>query len=377
MNFVALKMLFGDRAKYLMLLAGLTFSTMLIVQQGSIFWGLMTWSQSGITNINAPVWVTDPNINQVEEIKPLADTAVNVVRSVPGVEWAVPLYKGVQRARLRDGNYEQIALVGIDSSTLIGRPGKVLEGNIEELRSPDTVALDQLGVERLGGPEKIHLGTTFEINDHQVRIVAIVETQKSFQNFPFVYMTYERALGVTPQERRKLSYVLASPVEGLSPEELARRIYEQTGLGAFTEEQFGWKTIRWILKNTGIGVNFGTTVLLGFIVGMAIAGQTFYLFTVENLPQFGALKAIGASTGMLARMILLQSFTVGLIGYGVGVGLATLFGVTVGGGLQLPFKETWPLLVGVAVALLLICSVSSAISIRKLAKLEPAIVFRG
>ena len=72
MNFVALKMLFGDRAKYLMLLAGLTFSTMLIVQQGSIFWGLMMWSQSGISNINVPVWVTDPEINQVEEVKPLS-----------------------------------------------------------------------------------------------------------------------------------------------------------------------------------------------------------------------------------------------------------------------------------------------------------------
>jgi putative ABC transport system permease protein len=377
MNYVALKMLFGDRPKYLMLLAGLTFSTMLIVQQGSIFWGLMTWSQSGITNVNAPVWVTDSNINQVEEIKPLADTTVNVVRSVSGVEWAVPLYKGVQRARLRDGNYEQIALVGIESSTLIGRPGRVLEGNIEELRSPEAVAIDQLGVERLGGPKNIHLGTTFEINDHRVRVVAIVQTQKSFQNFPFVYTTYERALSVTPEERRKLSYVLASPVSGISPEELARRIHEQTGLGAFTADQFGWKTIRWILQNTGIGVNFGTTVLLGFIVGMAISGQTFYLFTVENLPQFGALKAIGASTGMLARMILLQSFTVGSIGYGVGVGLATLFGLIAAGGDRLPFKETWPLLVGVAVALLLICSVSSVISIRKLAKLEPAIVFRG
>lgn len=377
MNYVALKMLFGDRAKYLMLLAGLTFSTMLIVQQGSIFWGLMTWSQSGITNVNAPVWVTDSNINQVEEIKPLADTTVNVVRSVSGVEWAVPLYKGVQRARLRDGNYEQIALVGIEASTLIGRPGRVLEGKIEDLRSPETVAIDQLGVERLGGPENIHLGTTFEINDHRVRVVAIVKIQKSFQNFPFVYTTYERALSVTPEERRKLSYVLASPVSGVSPEELARRIHEETGLGAFTEEQFGWKTVQWILKNTGIGVNFGTTVLLGFIVGMAISGQTFYLFTVENLPQFGALKAIGASTGMLARMILLQSFTVGTIGYGVGVGLATLFGLTAGSGGRLPFKETWPLLVGVAVALLLICSISSAISIRKLAKLEPAIVFRG
>ena len=377
MNFVALKMLFGDRAKYLMLLAGLTFSTMLIVQQGSIFWGLMTWTQSGITNVNAPVWVTDPNINQVEEIKPLADTTVNVVRSVPGVEWAVPLYKGVQRARLRDGNYEQIALVGIDSSTLIGRPVTVMEGNIEELRAPEAVAIDQTGVERLGGPEKIKLGTTFEINDHRVRIVALVHAQKSFQNFPFVYMTYKRALEVTPPERRKLSYVLASPVDGVSPEELARRIREQTGLGAYTEEQFGWKTVQWMLKNTGIGVNFGTTVLLGFIVGMAIAGQTFYLFTIENLRQFGALKAIGASTGMLARMILLQSFTVGLIGYGVGVGLATLFGLTAGSGGRLPFNETWPLLVGVGVALLMICSVSSAISIRKLAKLEPAVVFRG
>ncbi|MEX0829255.1 MAG: ABC transporter permease [Nitrospirales bacterium] len=377
MNFVALKMLFGDRAKYMMLLAGLTFSTMLIVQQGSIFWGLMTWSQSGITNIHAPVWVTDPNINQVEEIKPLADTAVNVVRSVSGVEWAVPLYKGVQRARLRDGNYEQIALVGIDSSTLIGRPHTVMEGRIEDLRAPDTVAIDQLAVKRLGGPEMMHLGTTFEINDHLVRVVAIVHAQKSFQNFPFIYTTYERALGVTPQERRKLSYVLASPIEGVSPEELAQHIHEQTGFGAYTEEQFGWKTVRWMLENTGIGVNFGTTVLLGFVVGMAIAGQTFYLFTIENLRQFGALKAIGASTGMLARMILLQSFTVGLIGYGLGIGLATLFGLTAGSGGALPFVETWPLLVGVGGALLMICSLSSAISIRKLAKLEPAVVFRG
>jgi putative ABC transport system permease protein len=377
MNFVALKMLFGDRAKYLMLLAGLTFSTMLIVQQGSIFWGLMTWSQSGITNINVPVWVTDHQINQVEEIKPLADTAVTRVRSVPGVDWAVPLYKGLQRARLLDGNFEQIALVGIDPSTLIGRPGTVLEGKITDLRSPESVAVDQLGVERLGGPEKIHVGATFEINDHRARIVAIVKTQKSFQNFPFVYTTYERALSITPPERRKLSYVLAGPVSGVTPEELARRIQEETGLGAYTEDQFGWKTIRWILKNTGIGVNFGTTVLLGFVVGMAIAGQTFYLFTVENLRQFGALKAIGASTGMLARMILLQSFTVGFIGYGVGIGLATLFGLTAASGGRLPFKETWPLLVGVFVALMVICSLSSAISIRKLAKLEPAVVFRG
>ena len=377
MNYVALKMLFGDRAKYLMLLAGLTFSTMLIVQQGSIFWGLMIWSQSGISNVNVPVWVTDPDINQVEEVKPLADTAVTVVRSVPGVEWAVPLYKGLQRARLADGNYEQISLVGLDATTLIGRPADILEGQIEDLRAPETVVVDQWAVERLGGPQKIHVGTVFEINDRIARVVGIASTQKSFQNVPYVYTTYDRALAYTPPERRKLSYVLAKPVEGLTPEALARRIQAETGLGAYTADEFGWKTITWVLENTGIGVNFGTTVLLGFIVGMAIAGQTFYLFTVENLKQFGALKAIGASTGMLARMILLQSFTVGFIGFGVGVGLATFFGLTVAGEGRLPFIETWPLLVGVFIALISICAISSAISIHKLAKLEPAIVFRG
>ncbi|RMH35227.1 MAG: FtsX-like permease family protein [Nitrospirae bacterium] len=376
MNYVALKMLFGDRAKYLMLLAGLTFSTMLIVQQGSIFWGLMLWSQSGITNINVPIWVTDPNINQVEEVKPLADTAVTVVRSVPGVEWAMPLYKGLQRAKLEDGNYQQISLVGLDAATLIGRPGVTLEGRIEELRDPDAVALDQWAVDRLGGPERMKIGTVFEINDHRARVVAIVQTQKSFQNVPFVYTTYKRALRYTPPERRKLSYVLVKPKDGIPAEALARRIAQETGLGAYTADEFGWKTIRWVLKNTGIGVNFGTTVFLGFVVGMAIAGQTFYLFTVENLKQFGALKAIGASTGMLARMILLQSFTVGLIGYGVGIGLATAFGLTAGRGGNLPYAETWPLLVGVLIALLGICAFSSAISIRKLAKLEPGIVFR-
>ncbi|NKB82136.1 MAG: FtsX-like permease family protein [Nitrospirales bacterium] len=377
MNSIALKMLFGDRAKYLMLLAGLTFSTMLIVQQGSIFWGLMMWSQSGISNINVPVWVTDPHINQVEEVKPLADTAVNIVRSVPGVEWAVPLYKGVQRARLADGNFQQISLVGLDAATLLGRPSVVIAGDIQNLRIPEAVALDQEAVKRLGGPTRMQVGTVFEINDQRARVVAIVDVQKSFQNIPFVYTTYQRALSYTPPERRKLSFVLVNPVEGVTPEALAKRIEHETELGAFTAEAFGWKTISWVLEHTGIGVNFGTTVLLGFLVGMAIAGQTFYLFTVENLKQFGALKAIGAHTGMLARMILLQSFTVGIIGYGIGVGLATFFGLTAGKGGALPYMETWPLLVGVFIALLGICGISSAISIRKLAKLEPAIVFRN
>ena len=376
MNYVALKMLFGDRAKYLMLLCGLTFSVMLIVQQGSIFWGLMIWSQSSISNLNVPIWVTDPGIAQVDEVKPIADTAVDRVRSVPGVEWAVPLYKGLLRARLSNGEYHQITLTGLESATLIGRPAEVLEGRFEDILQPDAVALDQWAVERMGGPTVIKVGTVFELNDKLARVVAIAKTQKSFTNIPVVYTTYERAIRYVPRERRTLSYVLAKPKDGVSIEDVTRRIQQQTGLGAFTDEEFSWKTIGWVLKNTGIGINFGTTILLGFIVGMAIAGQTFYLFTVENLRQFGALKAMGASTFTLAWMILLQAFTVGLTGYGVGIGLASLFGFLTARGGGLPFIETWQLLLLVLIALLTICALSALISIIKLARLEPAIVFR-
>lgn len=376
MNYVALKMLFGDRAKYLMLLCGLTFAVMLIVQQGSIFWGLMIWSQSGISNLNVPIWVSDPNISQVEEVKPIMDTAVIRVRSVPGVEWAVPLYKGVVRARLANGEYHRVSLVGLDAATLIGRPARMIEGRIEDLRTPDAVVVDQWAVQRMGGPGVIKVGAIFEINDRKARVVGIANTQKDFQNIPAVYATFERAVAYAPPERRALSYVLAKTKDGMPVEEVTRRIREQTGLGAFTAEEFGWKTILWVLKNTGIGINFGTTVVLGFIVGMAIAGQTFYLFTVENLRQFGALKAMGTTTATLARMIMLQAFTVGLIGYGTGTGLATLFGRLTAAEGQLPFVETWQLLALVFVSLLTICLVSATISIVKLAKLEPAIVFR-
>jgi putative ABC transport system permease protein len=375
-NYVALKMLYGDRAKYLMLLCGLTFAVMLIVQQGSIFWGLMIWSQSSVTNLNVPIWVTDPGIAQVDEVKPIADTAVDRVRSVPGVEWAVPLYKGLLRARLSNGDYHQITLTGLESSTLIGRPAEVLEGRFEDVLQPDAVVLDQWAVERMGGPSVIKIGTVFELNDKLARVVAIAKTQKSFTNIPVVYTTYERAIRYIPRERRTLSYVLAKAKDGVPVAEVTKRIHEQTGLGAFTAEDFGWKTIGWVLKNTGIGINFGTTILLGFIVGMAIAGQTFYLFTVENLRQFGALKAMGASTFTLARMILLQAFTVGLTGYGVGIGLATVFGFFSARSGGLPFIETWQLLLLVLVALLAICTFSALISIIKLARLEPAIVFR-
>jgi putative ABC transport system permease protein len=135
------------------------------------------------------------------------------------------------------------------------------------------------------------------------------------------------------------------------------------------------------LLYTGIPINFGITVFLGFLVGTAIAGQTFYNFTIENLKQFGALKAMGASNLRIVAMILLQAAVVGVFGYGIGVGLSTLFGWQTlgwrGQPSELAYFTPWQLLPTTAVAIILICVLASLLSVQRVIRLEPAIVFRS
>lgn len=173
-----------------------------------------------------------------------------------------------------------------------------------------------------------------------------------------------------------MSFVLVKAKPGQDLHTLCQRIREATGLAAYTREEFKALTVRYYMKYTGIPINFGTTVILGFIVGVAIAGQTFYNFTLDNIRYFGTLKAMGASDYMLLRMILLQAATVGAIGYGLGVGLASVLGL-LSGSTELSFRLPWQLLLFSAVAVMLICAGSAALSMWKVVRLEPAIVFKS
>jgi putative ABC transport system permease protein len=126
-------------------------------------------------------------------------------------------------------------------------------------------------------------------------------------------------------------------------------------------------------------VNFGITVALGFIVGAAVVGQTFYIFVLENLRQFGALKAMGVSNGTILRMVLLQALIVASIGYAIGIGLcAGFFEVSSRVSINLRgFELPWQVAVGTAIAVLIIIIIASIASIRKVMVVDPAIVFRG
>lgn len=386
MSFVALKMLIGDRSKYLGIIMGLTFASLLITQQAGIFVGLMTRTYGFITDTGqADIWVMDAKVQFVDDIKPLQDTQLFRVRSVEGVEWAVPLYKGLLKARLADGTFQTCIVIGLDDATLIGGPPAMVIGQLADLRRSEAVIVDVVGAEgKLAKPSVVPgqpptpltIGDTLELNDHRATVVGLARVSRTFQSQPVVYTTYARATTFAPRERKLLSFVLVKAKPGEDQQALVQRITRVTGLAAYSREAFTQMTVDYFMENTGIPINFGIAVGLGFLVGTAVAGQTFYNFTLDNLRHFGALKAMGASNATLLGMILLQALMVGSIGYGLGVGAASLFGYLLGD-TELAFRLPWQLLLLSAAAVTIICLLSAIISIRKVMALEPAIVFRG
>ncbi len=378
MLWIAWKMLIGNRAKYLGIVFGVAFAALLIAQQASIFCGLMSLTVSQILDIEgAGIWVMDRNVRYVDDIKPLPDTDLYRVKGVPGVDWAVRLYKGIARARVDEGSYEQVILLGLDDATLVGAPTHMVHGSIADLRSPDAVIMDVAGHKRMWPGEPYRAGRVFEMNDRRAVIVGLTQTRRTFQSFPVIYTRYSQAVRYAPAERKVLSFVLADALPNESPGTVAARIEAQTGLLAITRQDFLRKTIRYYLLQTGIPVNFAVTVLLGFLVGTAIAGQTFYLFIVENIRQFGALKAMGTGNGTILLMVLAQALQVGVVGFGIGVGMAALFGWSIQGFSKLAFFMPWQVIVITAAAVFLIVLLASLLSIRRVLVVDPAIVFRG
>jgi putative ABC transport system permease protein len=379
MTYVALKMLTGDRAKYLGLIFAVAFASFLMSHQSSIFTGIMKRTTSQIRDVvDGPVWVMDPKTQYFDEVQALNDNDLYRVRSVAGVDWAVRLFKGLARAKAPNGDFRTVILMGLDDASLTGAPRKMILGEIDSLRRPDAVIVDRAGYHFFFPDEPLTLGRTLEMNDRRVSIVGICDASPPFQTFPVVFTRYSQALHYVGRERNLLSFVLAAPASGVNAQELTGRIHRATGLKALTGEEWAWATVAYYLRNTGIPVNFGITIAIALVVGTVVAGQTFYIFTIENLKQFGALKAIGVSDWRLTGMILLQALVVGALGFSLGIGMCAAFFESTKNQIHLRgFALPWQILAGTGALVLLIVVLASVMSIRRVWKLEPAEVIRG
>lgn len=377
MLWIAIRMLTGDRIKFFGLLFGIGFSTLLITQQLVLFVNLIERGASGVfNNASGEVYVMDPVSRTTDVIFPLPSTALDQVRSVPGVAWAVPQLRANAAVRTQQGDLEQVAIIGVDDATLIGLPHDLLIGTRDDLSIPDTVIIDDVGAGRMFG-EVDPVGQRLELNDQRAIIRGMADAIPSFTSTAVLYTTYSQALRYVPGTRNRMSLVIAGATPGVAPDDLTARIEAQTGLKARTRDQFAQDGIDFIIENTGIPFNFGITVALGFIVGVAIVGLTFSLFIRDNIKQFGALKAIGVTNRTIRRMVAVQAGMVGLIGYSLGlVGtVAFIWGFSNNPTFK-GFYIPWPIPLISLVAVALILALTGWIALRNVLRTEPAAVFR-
>lgn len=371
---VALRMLFGDRTKYLTLVLSLAFAALLMNQQGAIFMGLLTQATGPLQNIHQPdLWVTDPSTHWIAEYRGLSVQKLGRIRSVPGVEWAEPLLSNWAVVELTDGTFGKVQIIGVPRTTLVGRPPEILEGRLEDLWIPDAILVEDGSRKKLGFPK---VGDTLKINDHRAVVVGFCRAKRGFESNAIIYSTFESALAFTPITRNRISFILVKVKPGAPVPEVRRSINAVKDVIAYTPDDFRLVTIKFIMVATGIGVNFGITIVLGFLVGLFLSASVFYQFTVEQIRHFAVLKALGSTTRTLVSMVLVQAAVVGVIGYGMGVGLAGIFTIVsnrVQSDLAAIFP--WQLMIGSFVATLLTIMLGSLLSLRRVIRVEPALVF--
>ena len=374
-NKLAYKLLVNDTAKFTALLLGITFAVYLMMFVTSMFSGVMKRATSTVINVGAPLWVMDPAVETVSNSVGMPAYVLDAVRSMRGVKYAVPLYVGGALVKLTDGNYQSVTVLGLDDTSLYGRPD-LIEGKIEDIYAENGfVVVHDAEFSKLENPR---IGSQFELNDNRGVIVGIAKVITSgLYGIPTLYTTYERAIQYIPNPRFTISYVLVEPK---SPSDIPRikQQVEALGYRARTKEEFMKNTQDFFIYKTGGGINIMIMTAISFLVGLSISGQTFYTFILENLERFGALKAIGAKSRDLVRMILFEATLTAFTGYGMGVGGCVLL-IWVAK-LRLPSYAAMVTFGNLMVSLamvVVIAAVSSYAAIRRVLRIDPFEIFRG
>ncbi len=372
---IAYKLLVNDRAKFAALLIGITFAVFLMVMMTSMFAGILHRSSATVLNVGANIWVMDPAVNTPANSIPMPDYVLDAVRSISGVKYAVRLYSGGALVKLRSGVYQSVTVLGLDDSSLYGRP-ELIEGDIDNVYAENGfVVVKDAEFRKLENPR---IGTEFEINDHRGVIVGIARvTTSGLFGVPTLYTTYNRAISYIPSTRFTAAFILVDPKSSSAVPYIKEQV-AKLGYLALTKDEFIKKTATFYKYETGLGTNVLIMTVISFIVGLSISGQTFYTFILENLEKFGALKAIGAKSKELVFMILFQATFTSLTGYGLGIGIASLL-ITVAK-LRLPSYAaliTYGNLGFAFVMVVIIAGISSYIGVRKVLRIEPFDIFRG
>jgi len=360
---------------------GVVFAVALVTVEVGMLLGLVRNASLLIDNSQAELWISTVDVKTFDFATPLAQRKKYRIEAVPGVERVEEFNVSYSVWKLPSGGNANCQVIALEERGRLAAPLEISAGSVEALHNQDAVIIDESERAKLGNPK---LGDTVEIMERKAKVVGFTRGMRSFTTTPYVFTSLrrgERYGWLTSGEHPGRSggssiYFLVKVAPGADFKATRAAIAAAVpDVEVHTRESFSWRTRSYWLIETGVGLGFLAAAALGLLVGGVILSQTLYAMTMEKLPEFGVLKALGASMHDLSRVVLEQGLLCGTAGLTLGLLISHGIGAAVsaaGTAVEIP----WALILGVALLTVILCSGAALVSILRLRRVEPALVFR-
>jgi len=376
MGLLARRNLFHDKVRFLVTLTGIVFALVLIIIQFGLFLGFTTTTSNNIDHSNADVWIVFHGVAYFDTGRTFSERKFYQVLTVPGVAQAEKYMQAFARWKRPDGRIENIQIIGVRPASEMGQPWNVVSGSAAALKEEDAILVDEVYREKLGVE---NIGDRVEIGGHRARVAGFTRGIRSFTTSPFVYASFKSSLDYTnpTSNEADVGYILVKAAPGVSVETLKRNLRERlSDVDLYTTAEFSRKTRFYWMFTTGAGLAVLTAALMGLIVGVAVVAQTIYAATVDHIREYGTLKAMGATNSYLYRVLIEQAVWSATLGYVLAMIVAHFIvaGSENGGAVILMPLE---MKIGMFFLAVLMCIAAAVVSINKVTRIDPAMVFRG
>ena len=372
---LARKNLLHDRIRFAITLAGVAFAVTLVLVQVGLFLGLLGKATVTIERSTADIWIVGKNTPNIDFGRPIPETLALRSRGVPGVERADNAIVQFVTIQLPTGATENALVYGLADGAFWNLPWKVEEGRGgSDLSRGFNLVMDRSASLRFGA---FKVGDYREIGGRGFRVIGRSAEAESFTTTPIVFMSFANAQSLMDQLREKTTYVLVKVAPGFDSAEVAARLRPLFPYNdVFTREQWAAQSRGYWIKSTGLGMSMGVTVFLGILVGVVIVAQTLYTSAVENIRQFGTVKAIGGSNWDIYKILGEQALIAAVCGFLLGAGASYAVRPAMAN-LHLTVLLT-PQFSGIVfVGTVAMCLAAALFSFRRVALIDPALVFRG
>jgi len=371
---LAWRNLVHDKVRLFVTVTGVVFAVVLIVVQLGLFLGFATTTSGLVDHSRADLWMTSARVPYIEQGVAFSERKLSTVLATPGVAHATKYIARFSQWQRPDGGQEGVQVVGFDPDQPLGAPWNIVEGRVADLKLDDNVFVDELYKQKLGVTQ---IGDVCEIRGHRARIAGFTRGLRSFTTSPYIFTSFKNAQNYVSLPADQTIFLLITGDGSTGLDELARRLTARVkDVDVVTTARFSAMTRFYWMFTTGAGVAVLLAAVLGLVVGVVVVAQTIYATTMDHIREYGTLKAMGATNGYLYRVIMQQAIISALAGYSLAmiVSWFVVRGSEKGGAaILLP----WQMAVGMLGLTIVMCTGAALVSINKVTRLDPAMVFKG